>query len=194
MCLDGPTFVATEGWDWIPAVRDRDTGIWQPVTLTATSTVKIGDRAGRHIAAPARHLARRRRNHCTARKRFNCPRVRNPEGVFRRVSRDQTSQAGSRQEFGDLGPVRIRATDCAASAPVVAERLWQARAVHPAPQPSRGQTTESDTKDVALRNSRNHLRTEPARQHRPPPPSGIFADHRQAETRTSRRRPPRGHA
>ena len=43
MCLDGPTFVATEGWDWIPAVRDRDTGIWQPVTLTAASTVKIGD-------------------------------------------------------------------------------------------------------------------------------------------------------
>ncbi len=43
MCLDGPTFVATEGWDWIPAVRDRDTGIWQPVTLTATGIVKIGD-------------------------------------------------------------------------------------------------------------------------------------------------------
>ena len=43
MCLDGPTFVATEGWDWIPAVRDRDTGIWQPVTLTATSNVRIGD-------------------------------------------------------------------------------------------------------------------------------------------------------
>ena len=43
MCLDGPTFVATEGWDWIPAIRDRDTGIWQPVTLTATSTVTIGD-------------------------------------------------------------------------------------------------------------------------------------------------------
>jgi hypothetical protein len=43
MCLDGPTFVATEGWDWIPAIRDRDTGIWQPVALRATSTVKIGD-------------------------------------------------------------------------------------------------------------------------------------------------------
>jgi len=43
MCLDGPTFVATEGWDWVPAIRDRDTGIWQPVTLTATSVVKIGD-------------------------------------------------------------------------------------------------------------------------------------------------------
>jgi Glycosyl hydrolase 2 galactose-binding domain-like/Exo-beta-D-glucosaminidase Ig-fold domain/Glycosyl hydrolases family 2/Concanavalin A-like lectin/glucanases superfamily/Glycosyl hydrolases family 2, TIM barrel domain len=43
MCLDGPTFAATEGWDWIPAVRDRDTGIWQPVTLEASDAVKIGD-------------------------------------------------------------------------------------------------------------------------------------------------------
>ena len=43
MCLDGPTFVATEGWDWIPAIRDRDTGIWQPVTLKATSVLRIGD-------------------------------------------------------------------------------------------------------------------------------------------------------
>ena len=43
MCLDGPTFVASEGWDWIPAIRDRNSGIWQPVTLTATAAVKIGD-------------------------------------------------------------------------------------------------------------------------------------------------------
>jgi hypothetical protein len=43
MCLDGPTFVATEGWDWVPAIRDRDTGLWQPVTLTASGGVKIGD-------------------------------------------------------------------------------------------------------------------------------------------------------
>jgi beta-galactosidase/beta-glucuronidase len=43
MCLDGPTFVDTEGWDWIPAIRDRDTGIWQSVTLRATSLVRIGD-------------------------------------------------------------------------------------------------------------------------------------------------------
>lgn len=43
MCLDGPTFVATEGWDWIPAVRDRDSGIWQDVTLAASGGVTIGD-------------------------------------------------------------------------------------------------------------------------------------------------------
>jgi beta-galactosidase/beta-glucuronidase len=43
MELDGPTFLATEGWDWIPAIRDRNSGIWQPVTLTTTNTLKIGD-------------------------------------------------------------------------------------------------------------------------------------------------------
>ena len=43
MLLDGPTFVDTEGWDWIPSVRDRDTGIWQNVTLRETGAVKLGD-------------------------------------------------------------------------------------------------------------------------------------------------------
>src|SRR6266446_24836 len=43
MCLDGPTFMATEGWDWIPAIRDRNTGIWQDVILSAVGQVKIGD-------------------------------------------------------------------------------------------------------------------------------------------------------
>ena len=43
MCLDGPTFVASEGWDWIPGVRDRETGIWQPVELSAVQAVRIGD-------------------------------------------------------------------------------------------------------------------------------------------------------
>ncbi len=41
--LDGPTFAAAEGWDWIPGIRDRETGIWQDVTLTATGPVEIGD-------------------------------------------------------------------------------------------------------------------------------------------------------
>jgi hypothetical protein len=43
MVLDGPTFMDTEGWDWIPAIRDRDTGIWQDVTLHETGVVKLGD-------------------------------------------------------------------------------------------------------------------------------------------------------
>ncbi len=43
MCLDGPTFISTEGWGWVPGIRDRDTGLWQNVTLKATGEVKIGD-------------------------------------------------------------------------------------------------------------------------------------------------------
>lgn len=41
--LDGPTFVATEGWDWIPSVRDRNTGLWQGVRLVATGAAELGD-------------------------------------------------------------------------------------------------------------------------------------------------------
>jgi hypothetical protein len=43
LCLDGPTFACSEGWDWIPAIRDRDTGIWQDVILRATGPVTLGD-------------------------------------------------------------------------------------------------------------------------------------------------------
>jgi beta-mannosidase len=41
--LDGPTFLSTIGWDWLPAIRDRDTGIWLPVTLSATGPVLVKD-------------------------------------------------------------------------------------------------------------------------------------------------------
>ncbi|SOT95035.1 glycosyl hydrolase 2 galactose-binding domain-containing protein [Xanthomonas arboricola] len=41
--LDGPTFIASEGWDWIPAVRDRNAGLWQDVQLHATGPLALGD-------------------------------------------------------------------------------------------------------------------------------------------------------
>ncbi len=41
--LDGPTFLSTIGWDWLPAVRDRDTGIWLPVTLSDSGPVLVKD-------------------------------------------------------------------------------------------------------------------------------------------------------
>ena len=40
---DGPTFLCTIGWDWIPTIRDRDTGIWQDVTLSASGPVVVED-------------------------------------------------------------------------------------------------------------------------------------------------------
>ncbi len=43
MTIDGPTFAASEGWDWIPTVRDRNTGVWQDVALEASGEVRLGD-------------------------------------------------------------------------------------------------------------------------------------------------------
>jgi hypothetical protein len=41
--IDGPTFLSTIGWDWLPAIRDRDTGIWQKAWLSASGPVLIRD-------------------------------------------------------------------------------------------------------------------------------------------------------
>lgn len=43
LCVDGPTFISSEGWDWVPGIRDRNTGIWQPVKLDYTGEVYLGD-------------------------------------------------------------------------------------------------------------------------------------------------------
>ena len=48
MVLDGPTFVATEGWDWIPGIRDRNTGIWQDVDSRLIGTPQLGRCEGDH--------------------------------------------------------------------------------------------------------------------------------------------------
>jgi beta-mannosidase len=38
---DGPTFVASIGWDWVPGIRDRQIGIWQNVKLCDSGPVVI---------------------------------------------------------------------------------------------------------------------------------------------------------
>jgi hypothetical protein len=43
LAIDGPTFIASEGWDWIPGIRDRNTGIWQDVELEATGELRLLD-------------------------------------------------------------------------------------------------------------------------------------------------------
>jgi hypothetical protein len=43
MLFDGPTFFCTEGWDWIPGIRDRASGIWQDVVLHVGGPITIGD-------------------------------------------------------------------------------------------------------------------------------------------------------
>ena len=43
LCLDGPTFISSEGWDWVPGIRDRNIGIWQAVHLKFTGAVTLQD-------------------------------------------------------------------------------------------------------------------------------------------------------
>ena len=40
---DNPTFHATVGWDWMPSVRGRDSGIWNDVRIEDCSDVVLGD-------------------------------------------------------------------------------------------------------------------------------------------------------
>lgn len=42
-CADGPAFISSEGWDWVPGIRDRNIGIWQDVRLQVSGNVKIMD-------------------------------------------------------------------------------------------------------------------------------------------------------
>ena len=39
--IDGPTFLCTIGWDWLPTIPDRDTGIWRKVYLSASGPVVV---------------------------------------------------------------------------------------------------------------------------------------------------------
>jgi len=40
---DNPTFHASVGWDWIPTIRGRNTGIWKDVYLTANNSVTLSE-------------------------------------------------------------------------------------------------------------------------------------------------------
>ncbi len=43
LCMDGSTFIASEGWDWMPGIRDRNIGVWQDVRLKFTDDVILKD-------------------------------------------------------------------------------------------------------------------------------------------------------
>ena len=41
--LDFPSYISVSGWDWMPAVRDRVSGIWNHVRLRSTGAAVLGD-------------------------------------------------------------------------------------------------------------------------------------------------------
>lgn len=40
---DGPTFICSEGWDWMPAIRDRNIGLWQNVHMKISQGARISN-------------------------------------------------------------------------------------------------------------------------------------------------------
>ena len=61
MSQDGPTFISSQGWDWIPTVADRDMGIWKPVYIRVTGPVTI-----RHPWIKTTNVSAFQRNHSLA--------------------------------------------------------------------------------------------------------------------------------
>ena len=55
LALDGPTFIATEGWDWIPGIRDRDTGHLAGRRAAGHRWLAAARSSGRHAPAAAAH-------------------------------------------------------------------------------------------------------------------------------------------
>jgi beta-galactosidase/beta-glucuronidase len=50
---DNPTYHASIGWDWIPTVRGRDTGIWADVSLSQSGAVTVEDSEADTVALAA---------------------------------------------------------------------------------------------------------------------------------------------
>jgi hypothetical protein len=50
---DNPTYHAAIGWDWIPTVRGRDTGIWADVSLTQSGAVTVENSEADTVALAA---------------------------------------------------------------------------------------------------------------------------------------------
>ena len=177
LALDGPTFVATEGWDWIPGVRDRNSGIWQPVTLRITHALKLGDaqvvttfknhdtsRAAVEIAVPVTNLSSAPVDatlaasieKITVRKSVTLP----PGDICR-----QAHPSG-------IPPAQPRPP-----ASLVAQWLRQPRAIH-RKSGAAIRRLRLRQQRRPLRRARDQLRAEPARQHRPSAPRRVHARQR----------------
>ena len=55
--LDSPTFVASQGWNWMPSIRGRNIGIWDHVYLEETGAVVLVDPFVKTNVAHDRHHA-----------------------------------------------------------------------------------------------------------------------------------------
>ena len=159
MCLDGPTFVASEGWDWIPGIRDRETGIWQAVELRATAAVKIGD-AQVVTTLPLPDTSRADVAITVPLENFSDAPVRGTlKAAFESDGVGERSDAAAGGDNGEAYSRGIQAAYGAAAAPVVAERLRKAGPVSPEIDFRAGRKFVGHS-GGAFWNSRDYLRVE----------------------------------
>ena len=168
MLFDGPTFFSTEGWDWIPGIRDRCTGIWQDVVLHVERPGHDRRRPGEDGPAPAGHVASRRVRLGGAREPRAVVLEGRPAGRDRgRLVREADRPLRRRDGPGGAAPRRARVAARPEPAPVVAERLRQARAVPDEPHGSRWRGAGGGHAHRPLRHPGDHLRAVAPGRERP---------------------------
>ncbi len=125
---DNPTYHASIGWDWIPTIRGRNTGIWGDVYLTETGPVTIENPfVTTTLPLPDTSQRRCQRSKSTWRIIVPQPVSGVLRGRFGEVHFEQrvTLAASERQED------QARSHDTSRTAPqesqaLVASRLWRA--------------------------------------------------------------------
>ena len=130
MVLDGPTFAATEGWDWIPGVRDRNSGIWQDVTLDRNRSRQRGGCADYHHPAATRWQRGGRGDCRTPQQKVRAAHPRGCPRFFRRRECNQRSYRKGRADGSTTEPLRICAVEGEAAQTMVAERVRRTRPAH----------------------------------------------------------------
>ena len=130
---DGPTFLASIGWDWIPTIRDRNIGIWQKVTVSGTGPVVLEDPTVSSDLPLPRTDTADLTVEATVRNVTDSPQTGALKGSFEGVafeapitrlaakSRIQNAQADARD---DAAVARVEE-----SAVVVAQYVWEAQSV-----------------------------------------------------------------
>ena len=195
MAIDGPTFMATEGWDWVPPMHDRDTGLWQNVHLVATGPVAIEDPQDiTHLPLPAGYYAGRYHRECSAEKHFAAAGQRNSychsfEGV--ELQKEMNAPPWRTHDPALTGGVSAVASE--PSSTVVAKRVRQAGTLSSG-HSLRDKHPNIQRKEIAIRCPRSHLRIESAGPFRRAPSRGLRSHGRTHRNRATGGCHPRRHA
>jgi hypothetical protein len=156
--LDSPTYLAASGWDWMPAVRDRASGIWNHVRLRSSRARRDRRPARRHEAAPARTYRRGHRHRPgPQRRRDRRPSGDGPRGLRTDHGRaDGDGAGGATTEVVRPG----RPPGAAGQEPeaVVAQRVRRSRTCTTSRSPRWSRGKVSDRADHAVRHPPVRLR------------------------------------